>query len=90
MYRMSNNSIAQVQPRQWLLVCLAICLCVSFAPCADLDCDGIQDYAEKDEFLLTAASSYATACTLLLELPGPEQPALRHVSASPIPRPPIF
>ncbi len=88
MFRMSKYSVAHMHLRQWLLVCLGVCLCLSLAPCADQDCDGLQDYSEKDELLLSAASSYAAACTLLLELPGPEQPALRRASTSPIPRPP--
>ncbi len=88
MFRMSKHSAAQLQLRQWLLVCLGVCLCLSLAPCADLDYDEMQEYSEQDELLLTAASSCAAACTLLLELPGPEQPALRRASTSPIPRPP--
>ncbi len=88
MFRMSKYSVPRLQLRQWLLVCLGVCLCVSLAPCADPDYDGMQDYSEQDEFLLMAASSYAAVCTLLLELPGPEQPALRCDSTSPIPRPP--
>ncbi len=90
MSRMSKLPMAKLQLRQWLLLCLGLCLCLSLAPCADLDCDGFQDYSEQDDFLVTAAGSYAAASTLLLELPGPEQAVLRRASTSPLPRPPIF
>ena len=88
MSRTSSGSFARQTLRQCALVCFAVCVVFSLAPCADFDLDGSFDSFATDGFLMNASVPGIELPALLLRQPVPNRFCPAEPFAASIPHPP--
>ena len=90
MSRTSSESCPRQTLRQCALVCFAVSVVFSLAPCADFDLDGSFDSFATDGFLMNAAVPGFELPSSLLLLPAANRFRPAETLAASIPHPPTL